>query len=1005
MVRPGILPTSEVIKKGRGATDRHVFLFDHLLVLTKVHRSSRSEKPIYKFKGKVLIRKSDIFDLSDTEELQNAFKIESRSAGRDGTVTSSWILFCKSAEEKTSWMSDLVMIQTKSLLDRMLDSSLKEEEKRIPLIIPGPDQYRFADVDCDENIVFEDYTSSSGIPVVKHGTVLKLVERLTYHLYTDNNYVRTFLTTYRSFCSPQELLQLLIERFNVPTPFQLRAIEQSIAPPQSRCLLNGPYATVHSQGLCGQLPPSVWSRVEQGYQRFRKEYQRPIQCRVLSVMRQWVNGHWYDFEGDDKLLNNLCAFLEETDRQANVTNQHKKWCKSIQTCIERKRRSDSTTAHTPTVELDDDIPPPLNSPNSFAPVKPPIVWHSAKKGEIDSYDLLTLHPLEIGRQVTLLEFELYRAIKPIELVGSAWTKQDKDRRSPQLLKLIDHSTMLTYWVARSIVETPSLEERVGMFSRVLEVMSVFEELNNFTGLVAFYSALNSSSVYRLRACWERIDREKQICYEKFKKLCNPHWKEMIDRLQSINPPCVPFFGHYLSKIFFYEEGNSTFVQNNNEELSHEQMSGDGNSGVNSNASNRKILVSFVKCRRIAAIISDIQMYQNQPYALQVEPSIRQFFEAINPLNGFDGKESLETYMWEQSLKVEPKDAEKLDTIKPSRPPNVLKSPGIKPPKTLSSVGSSSGPSNHYAGYRSSGRGFSASFNTYSPGMFSEPPETPRSFAENASQMEERNSHLGMVEINPGYQPRYLGDARRGEASPLNSVLCSTVPPPLVPRLRKEKARSGPPSPLNNIVPLSISKNDDATNSPPPPLYPRRTSPHFFPSPVLPPPPFRAPSITSCTAPTSPLSPSLSSAPTERAESFIFPPNCSMDENRTFLAESGTIQASCSSAPAVPPRRKGEALPAPLPPDAVRVVWSGDASPRVPLVTAVLPLPSLPNSAAPPLYPRRSVDVQPPPRPPKDSYQRRLAASSTNVAHTESSDSESPPPPLPPKTYKRQQRRS
>uniref|UniRef100_A0A9J2Q5K9 Uncharacterized protein n=1 Tax=Ascaris lumbricoides TaxID=6252 RepID=A0A9J2Q5K9_ASCLU len=442
--------------------------------------------------------------------------------------------------------------------------------------------------------------------------------------------------------------------------------------------------------------------------------------------------------------------------------------------------------------------------------------------------------------------------------------------------------------------------------------------------------------------------------------------------------------------------------------------------------------------------------------------VQQFFEAINPLNGFDGKESLETYMWEQSLKVEPKDAEKLDTIKPSRPPNVLKSPGIKPPKTLSSVGSSSGPSNHYAGYRSSGRGFSASFNTYSPGMFSEPPETPpnvlkspgikppktlssvgsssgpsnhyagyrssgrgfsasfntyspgmfseppetpRSFAENASQMEERNSHLGMVEINPGYQPRYLGDARRGEASPLNSVLCSTVPPPLVPRLRKEKARSGPPSPLNNIVPLSISKNDDATNSPPPPLYPRRTSPHFFPSPVLPPPPFRAPSITSCTAPTSPLSPSLSSAPTERAESFIFPPNCSMDENRTFLAESGTIQASCSSAPAVPPRRKGEALPAPLPPDAVRVVWSGDASPRVPLVTAVLPLPSLPNSAAPPLYPRRSVDVQPPPRPPKDSYQRRLAASSTNVAHTESSDSESPPPPLPPKTYKRQQRRS
>lgn len=39
-----------------------------------------------------------------------------------------------------------------------------------------------------------------------------------------------------------------------------------------------------------------------------------------------------------------------------------------------------------------------------------------------------------------------------------------------------------------------------------------------------------------------------------------------------------------------------------------------------------------------------------------------FFETINPLNGFDGKESLETYMWEQSLKVEPKDPDKMEFV-------------------------------------------------------------------------------------------------------------------------------------------------------------------------------------------------------------------------------------------------------------------------------------------------------------------------------------------------------
>ncbi|KAI5640411.1 rasGEF domain-containing protein [Phthorimaea operculella] len=592
--------TLSKIGPGKRIAERRAYLFDGLLLLCKpvtslvaVNTSTLSSAggaQQLKLKERLHIRKLDLVDRADNEECRNAVELWPRVGG-------AVVLACASVADKRHWMADLVMLNTKPMLDRSLDSILLDLEKKHPLRLPPVELYRFAIPDTPENIILEERgANTTAAPNIKGATLLKLVERLTYHVYADLNLVRTFITTYRSFCAPHTLLDLLIERFQVPEPQEVYTTPQ---PEESIEVVGSSDADKLSKNTA-----------REDWKRYRKEFLQPVKFRVINVLRHWVDQHFYDFERDPTLLEKLRNFLESVDGKPM-----RKWVQSVLKTLQRKSEK-------------------ANEPESATSLfhifnrSPPAVLRHVADPEKHGWHPLALHPLELARQLTLLEFQLYRLVRPSELVGAVWTKKDKERSSPNLLKIIKHTTNFTRWMERWIVESENLEERVAVVCRFLELAAALRDLNNFNGVLAVVAACGSAAVHRLKTTFQMVNPRLVKLLEEFRALNSDHFKVYCSRLRSINPPCVPFFGIYLTNILHIEEGNLDYLPNSE-------------------------LINFSKRRKVAEITGEIQQYQNQPYCLTVEPKTRAFLDSLDPFPGMDDNE-ITNYLYSKSLEIEPR---------------------------------------------------------------------------------------------------------------------------------------------------------------------------------------------------------------------------------------------------------------------------------------------------------------------------------------------------------------
>ncbi|TRY67068.1 hypothetical protein TCAL_03106 [Tigriopus californicus] len=235
----------------------------------------------------------------------------------------------------------------------------------------------------------------------------------------------------------------------------------------------------------------------------------------------------------------------------------------------------------------------------------------------------TLSALEIAEQMTFLDQKILFTIQSSEFLGQAWTKPDKDVKSPHIVIMTKRFNDMSCLVISDIVTEPDVATRVQVIEKWTAVADICRCLHNFNGVLQICAAFTNSSVFRLKNTWNRVSKSTKQTIEKLQALVSSdgRFRNLRDSLHRTDPPCIPYLGMYLSDLTFIEEGTPNFTDNR--------------------------LLNFAKMRMIAHVIREIRQFQQTPYKIDQVPKVTNYI--LDPERQLDDE-----MLYQQSLIVEPR---------------------------------------------------------------------------------------------------------------------------------------------------------------------------------------------------------------------------------------------------------------------------------------------------------------------------------------------------------------
>ncbi|XP_065706850.2 ral guanine nucleotide dissociation stimulator-like 1 [Patagioenas fasciata] len=382
---------------------------------------------------------------------------------------------------------------------------------------------------------------------LKAGTLEKLVENLlTAFGDNDFKYISIFLSTYRAFASTSTVLELLLDRYgNLEISGSEEAGDQNS--PESSTVLGTAIASI----LQGWL--------DQCAEDFQEPPDYVCLLKVLDYLKRNVPG-----SDPEKRAQNLLEQFQKEELE-NDDGLH-----SLSPC-----------------NPDDDEELEISSPEEFSLFQEEVV----------------------AEQLTYMDVTLFQNVVPHHCLGCIWSRRDKKENkhlAQSIRATISQFNAVTNCVVSTVLQTRELktQQRAKILEKWIRIARECRILNNFSSLKAIISALQSTSIYRLKKTWACVPKDIMLMFEELSDIfsdCDNFATSRELLLKGVTQGAVPYLGTFLTDLMMLDTALQDYIEGG--------------------------LINFEKRRREFEVIAQIKLLQSScnSYSMTQDEKFQQWF--------------------------------------------------------------------------------------------------------------------------------------------------------------------------------------------------------------------------------------------------------------------------------------------------------------------------------------------------------------------------------------------